>query len=697
MPDVPNSDQRRFKDVMGFTDGVNSYLAPQLIKDTQLRWAENAVNKGEIWQCRPGFKALLALCTVPGAPLYDWWYNLGDPNPLYFLRGPPGVPRLINQPVLNPQFFTIWTPTGGSPQAVFGLNGSVFFAPMLENGGFDTPRQIIGLQFDPNVAQITATSCVKSADLVAFKIKPITPYNVLMFQDGLSRAGYWDGTGAGQLNPQKLYTVDKTGNTDYVSGYNETRIGKYQAWSGNRLWVWNGTEGHVSDINDPFHFTEECVLTNVPAFYVPDPVTMVIDRGVSGVQENRVFVCTAKQTWTFRSGIQDRTTWGATQDFQRLTFNEVGCVAAKSAVNHRGLLFWYSESGIVKFDSFGTITNTQSLPPIDSEMAFSKLRMATDRSSICAGHFDSYVFWGVPVGPTQNGRIVNGQIQVLDRNVIPMTAGIAGTTYFVYEYAAWQGVWTGIRPIEWCTAQVYGRTRCFCLSMDYDGVPRIWEAFQGNRCDNGQPIKWFLETKTHPVTESPFVTDVFRHFRVLLSEVRGTLNITGFWKGMRGVYHQLLETVITAAPGSLFLTGGPSTPLLRDTPVTSYDKQFRELISEDNRQITAGSCQSAGVESTKTDGEDRAFSLLLKFQGVGAMFAYRIATDKTPQKQEGMVMTDEIGLKILPDAGCPQYLPGALQTFVLGDAPPAMATMPTTPCYVEDAYVSPVDPCAPEM
>ena len=337
MPDAPISDQRQFKDVMGFTDGVNSYLSPQFIKDSQVHWAENAVNKGEIWQCRPGFKSLLACCLTAGSVLYNWWISAG-------------------QPALNPQFFVIWTPTNGSPLAVFGISGSVFFAPALQNGSFGSINQVQGLQFDPNAASMVACPAVKSADLIAFKISPVTPYNVLMIQDGFGRCGYWDGTACGHLNPQKLYTVDSKGNTQFVSGWNETRIGNRMAWSGNRLWVWNGTEGHASDLNDPFHFTEEIVFTNIPAFYTPDPVVMVIDRGTSGVQENRVFVCTARQTYTIRSGIQDRTQWISTPDFQKLTFAEVGCVSGKSAINHRGLLFWYSESGIVKFDSLGTIT-----------------------------------------------------------------------------------------------------------------------------------------------------------------------------------------------------------------------------------------------------------------------------------------------------------------------------------------------------
>jgi len=30
---------RTYKDVIGFTDGVNSYVDPQFVGDTQVRWA----------------------------------------------------------------------------------------------------------------------------------------------------------------------------------------------------------------------------------------------------------------------------------------------------------------------------------------------------------------------------------------------------------------------------------------------------------------------------------------------------------------------------------------------------------------------------------------------------------------------------------------------------------------------------------
>src|SRR5580658_7425025 len=97
---------RKYKDVSGFIKGVNSFLDPIEIDDQEVVWAENSVNRGGMWQTRPGFKTQLALCTQDGSSFASWWVNSGEPP-------------------LHPQFFVIFTPTGNNPQIVFGISGAV--------------------------------------------------------------------------------------------------------------------------------------------------------------------------------------------------------------------------------------------------------------------------------------------------------------------------------------------------------------------------------------------------------------------------------------------------------------------------------------------------------------------------------------------------------------------------------------------
>jgi len=496
---------RKYTDSQGFIKGVNSFLDPVYVDDGEIVWAENAANKGGLWQTRPGFKSLLNLCTQDGSSFSTWWIAAG-------------------QPALHPQFFTVFTPTGDNPQIVFGISGSVFTCAFMENGSIGQPAQIIQLSFDPTIPQLCAVATVKSADIVAGLSTNIAPRNVLVIQDGVSRAGYWDGVGAGHLNPKKLWKVDNLGNTIFQSGYNETRIGLWMAWSGNRLWVANGTSVYASDENDPLHFTEETVFTQIPVFNFPTNVTAMIDRGTSGIQQSLLFVFTETDTWSLWSGIQNRTQWILTGDLQRRVFSGIGCVAGKSPVNHMGFLYWYSQSGVVSFDTLGTVTSTQFLPPVDAQMAHSKSRMSPDKTLVCSGVRDSYVFWSVPMGPTStNGRVYNNHTQVLDWITIPPP--LRNGPYIAIAAPTWQGVWTGIRPIEWATANIFNQPRCFTMSMDFDGTPRIWEAFQGNRSDNGQQISWLIQTKSHLVSENIFSQAIFRHFRILFEQIYGNINI----------------------------------------------------------------------------------------------------------------------------------------------------------------------------
>lgn len=673
---------RLYTDAQTFPDGVNSYLEPQLLKNTQVRWAVNAVCKGGIWQTRPGYKTRLTIdILTEGSPFRAWWLAAG-------------------QPAIHPQFMTIFEPTGDVPYLVFGISGSVWSARSRGDYGFDTPQQVFGLSFSQNADQISWAVAIKSSDIINGVPTAVSPRKYLIMQDGVTRAGYFNGSAGGHLNPEKLVSVDSDGNTIYEAGYNQTRIGFWMAWSGNRLFVANGTQVFASDINDPLSFTEEMVLVNVPVINFEDTITGLVDRGTSGLQQSQVWVFTRNSAWTIASGVLRRQPdvvsssggatyysggWQGTSDFVRKAFSGVGCIAGKSVINHRGILHWYSEDGIVAFDSAGTVVSTQALPPMDTEMQYSKRQQSPDGSMICAGGRDSYAFWSVPVGPTIGGRTYNSQTQVLDKNTVPVQASGGGIT-------AWQGVWTGINPVEWATTAIFGETRTFALSMDSDGVARIWEAFQGNRADNGHPIPWAIETKLHPVTDNPFVNSVFRFVALKVMELRGTLNIRAAWKGLRSHYHDILNTDITAAPGSLFLQTAEFNPIVNSTQHYNFRKQVRTIISENQRGDLDG-CDSAGVESEKTDSIDCAFGLLLRFRGVGAILAYRIATDAQADNTEGSVPDAETGLRILPEPQtvCPKTVATSVTPeYALVDDLAEEAFTPISSSFIDEPYSAPI-------
>ena len=232
--------------------GVDSASNPLLDIPGRVRWAENAVNKGGVWQTRPGFKtrSVFNLVTDGGR--------------------------------VNPQGFDWFIPTNDSAWLVWAVSGYVWAAKLKTDGSFGPTQQLANVAFNVNAQQVVFCRALQTQTVLNGVVVPTVARNVLIMQDGGSRACYWDGTNSGTLNPQKSVTVNAGGNTLFNAGYNETRIGLWMAWSGNRLFVSNGSQVYASDIGDPLHFTEELTLTSVPSINLPTTVTGMIDRGTSG-------------------------------------------------------------------------------------------------------------------------------------------------------------------------------------------------------------------------------------------------------------------------------------------------------------------------------------------------------------------------------------------------------------------------------
>lgn len=661
----------------GFFEGVDSYVHPMYVRPTQIRWLVNGVTSGGMIQTRPGYKERFKFDLTAGTSFYNWWIAEGSP-------------------IIHPQMEAEFTPSSATvPQLVFAISGGLWYALINSDGSLQTPKQINGVSLLSNAAQLSWCRCVQTTTIVnGVYANNIAPRNLLVIQDGNNRAVIWDGLAAKTMNPAKKITVDAGGNTLYPEDWNQTRIGFWMAWSGNRLWIFNGPLGYASDLGDPTHFTEELQLNSLQVMVFPADVTGAIDRGTSGTVRSQVVVAINKSIYTLWSGVQQRFPdssgnggWVNTPDFQARIFSAVGCNAGKSMVVHRGLLYWQSEDGIVMFDSSGTVYSTQNLPPIDYEMAYSKRRISPDPSTTCAGIRSSYVFFSVPVGIVTNGRSYNGQTQVLDRQTtVVKTVGNTGP--FSYGTTGWQGVWTGIRPVEWASPDVGGTVRSYALSMDLDGVVRIWEAFQGNRADNGHAIPWTVETRAHPVQATVFDYGEMRFFRLLLDQIVGNLSVVGSWRGLRGQYHEQLNTRLTATPGSFFTPLSPYDVVNYDTATANFRSQSRDIVST-NVMGQPADCQASDVESPYVDSVDRAFSLKLEFVGRGAIVAYRIAVDAWPQDTEGAVVDPEVGFNIVPESGCPAHVDGDTPDYLLADDNPRDAFVNILPVLAEhDMYQS---------
>lgn len=631
-----NPAPRKQLEYAGWPNGVDSMSNPLAVLDGRVRWAVNAVNQGGVWTTRPGFKTRATLAPA------------------------------VTAPRINGQGFTWFTPNSGNPFLVWAITGSVFAAALKPDGSLQEPFQLSGVQFSANAKRVVFCRSVQTQTVInGVAAQPCAARNVLIMQDGGSRACYWDGTTSGSLNPQVYTTTTGGGDTLYPEAYNQTRIGLWMAWSGNRLFVANGTNVYASDIGDPLHFTETLVLTSLPVINFPSKVMGLIDRGTSGTINSQCLVFCQNETYALYSGVQARIPdgtngypgWQGTPNFLSKIFAGTGCVAGKSIINHRGLIYWLSSNGLVMFDNINSVTSTQNMPTVNIVEAYANVTQATNQELTCVGAFNNYAFWCYSSGETVSGGTGNRQMQVLDKQPMPQD----GAANF-----AWQGVWTGIAAIEWATLNVYGVNRCYCFSLGDDGVLSVVEAFQANKADNGQPIPWSIETPLHMVSGGIFDRANFLYARMLLQNIFGNLDVFVHWRGTRGVWHEILTTRLTATPGSV-LTPYDGTSVPRGTNLP----QTRDILTR-NLRGNPGECQSSQVEANGNamDNSDRAFALRFLFTGRASLVAYRIAADNFEQNTEGEVMPAETGFHVKPGAACPFYKDGTVPDYYAPDDNP---------------------------
>jgi hypothetical protein len=139
-----------------------------------------------------------------------------------------------------------------------------------------------------------------------------------------------------------------------------------------------------------------------------------------------------------------------------------------------------------------------------------------------------------------------------------------------------------------------------------------------------------------------------------------------------------------ATPGSVLLNNPDYTPIVNATNHESFAKQTRDIRAKDNR--AQETCTSVNVEDKDQDDIDRAFSLLLRFTGIGALKAYRLTVDYNPDNTEGEVLNPETGQRILPEASCPEYVPNGSQNYSLVERSSAEALAPIASSYIETGY-----------
>lgn len=592
--------------VFNFSGGMDSYTNPQTLPPDKYVFGENIVCRGGIVQTRPGSRVIFGL------------------------------------PCGQPQMLTSFTPTGGNPQLVVAVNGKVYISATP----FQFYQELPNIQFYPQAKYIAWAVCVQTTayDQNGNLYDLPTPQQILVMQDGFTRAAYYDGFNNMHLNPGPSGVTNPVSGAPIVTPNTYgTPVGLWMAWSGNRLWVSNQNQLFASNIGNPLTFSEGIYLSGFKSFVMPENIT-----GLAEPYYGSPLIVFGATTRTFiQSEIQDRAQWAFTPGMQ-LTEKGIGCVSHRSIVRQFGLVWWYSQGGLINLNQATQNTIDSYVNFIDDAMSVSKGNLSPDKSGIAACAFEKYMVHSVP-----SGDVWNRHTWVLDQSRINAESSAYAQTGLISNIWTWNGIWTGWRPVEWTTLQVNGSPRCFFLSADTDGVNRIWEAFLPDRNDNGQPITCAMQSGFYGFASTAGIDNIkdFRFTRIEAKEVLGTVDIWGGWCGTRGAYTQNLSKRIIATQGIFGVVNefGPTDLIV------AYKPQVRVFDTQEVNQVDATTaCNQCSVEDTNNPySRDRGFSQLLIWSGRLGITGLRFFADfGLYDKIDGSCTPDEVGPKVLNILGC---------------------------------------------
>jgi len=618
---------RLVKTTANWIHGVNSVRNPWTLPEDQAKFGVNVNIRGGIAQTRNGFKMKLSLPkgNFQGGIIFNANKQARAASATTNLSG-----------VKITQKRTIYTPEGTEfaaselPYAVFVVDGIAYYCPFpLTQPKTWSDYQLSGISLDPNVSEISMVVATQSAAVNTSGGTTVTPsHRMIIFQDGINNAHYWDGS-------------NKTG-----ASIPDMPIGYWMAFSGNRLWVANGNIISASDLANPLGWTERTTGAGRGDFSVARPVTAIRDH-IGQNNDTRLYVFTDQATYSLASGVLDRAQWATTPNFQQTLFPNIGCVAGKSIAFQNGLMWWYSQGGLVSVDVAASSYLSSQVLYKDVEMAKAKRLMAPDYTGICATSYENYLLYSIPYLET-----LNSATMVLDY--------AAASEWNQSRTPAWAGVWTGIRPVNWSNNVINGVPRCFAFSVDYastnDGsFNHLWEAFVPERYDT------YLEINQDGTTNER-INRIYCQFETALlgddmglkqlvygeldcTQIAGTVDVKVSYRGSKGVYQTILNSRLLAVTDAYQYETSQEADKIADLGI--LQTQCRRLITENvQRTVKSESC-----ESKYTLDVDKAFSFLIEWCGSMGVDVIRMYQDPWIEKSVGRTSYNETVYCVVGEGG----------------------------------------------
>jgi hypothetical protein len=583
-----------------WTTGVDSLLYPADLTQGTYAWGVNVINRGGVIQTRPGKRRVTSFCGRVAQGIH-WCRTLDDRN-----------------------------------FALVAIDGLVYYAPFP----FKAWTQLAGVAFKPDARRIyfeTAEQALyydASNNIVLLK----NPVNIVLMQDGVSTPCFWN---AFDFSSGVVDTNSVTG-----TPRKPLPIGTVMLWKDNRLWVVVDNLVFASDLLYPQAFTEDTYLAEQSGFRFPRGI---IDMAPSPVQG--VLVKTDSSLHSLASYVQDRTKWQATEKFQDDVNVEIGQIAPRGSVALHGMPWIFTARGIISYDRALTQNLTTVILTVDGEMQRSKNLLAPDVSGICMGAWENVLLVSVPASSLEN------------RHTWIMDAGIA-EKLAAQSGMCWTGIWTGTYPVQWISPIVDGTQHCYELSysagflaLNQGDSPspqpetdeplqaniHLWENFLPNQLDDIETdVACSFETKAYTLSSDDYYRFVFAE--IMIVNLKGVVPVQVYVTGLAGNYQLLFSTVLRADVG---LFGNPTldTTLYYvakggTTICQNYRRQVRHLRTAEfivHQSEDAAAC----VEIQRQDGIDKAFQLMIQWQGRLGIRQLKFFYDRQLQSPQGQCPVDE--------------------------------------------------------
>lgn len=496
-----------YKDLDGkWQKGISSLYGPSFIEQGEYYWLLNGDNSGGVISPRQGYSSVGNL----SASTDD------KPKGLTIFKDFNGQINLFA--VIGDKFYTLPYPFKGDWQVVSG-DGFTGDNPVI----FCRAYKSTELYEDGHVTNLPGS------------------YPVLVMQDGVGQARTWIGAGY-PVTALSSVQADPPPSSDpaTISPYN-IPIGTWMQWSGDRLWVATGQKLHASDLGDPLHWYEETYIAGGGALFFSDDITGL--NQTNNLQS--LLVGTGYDISAVQSNVTDRTQWAQTPGFQQVIIPGIGVAAGKSFCRQWGMVWWYSQGGLIALDQALNTYRTSVIQYQDQGMLKQKSKLAKDLSGIVVSSFSNFLVAAVPYASKDNS-----QIWILNQRPIDTAQP---TIAEAYRVPVWSSAWNGINPADMTLAVVKGRQRLFALSFDKVAQAHtVWELFSGERRDrkidiiNRPPVVF--------ATRMLLMSDDLKKFEYAdldFSEMSGVVDVTVMVGGRKGALHTILSKRVVASRGNI--------------------------------------------------------------------------------------------------------------------------------------------------